>query len=913
MNEKGDNTDELVVDLEGKQPDLKEVDPERPALVSEEVRANILKTLDQSQEDQIVGEETSPYIPPSPAPELDLSEKVAEAAPAAKDNVLKLVPNAPAKTEDEMEKTAEPVAPKTAGEAVSELAHLPPRISEAINILVARETKDAKKNLRLLWKKYKNNDSYPDDEQAAGLVRTAMQTAERSIEDSNASVGEIAYYLNIALENAGFYKDEALYSIEEPDMERVFAEISTQSDTGAESTPSTGATVTPLTAAVAATRASNEQEANEQTPEKVGDQKDKDEKENDGKSDEEKKKEKEGTEEDKANEEAEKPFDDVKLAEAVEDFMDSMNFKFDEKVPASVAIRIFLIKKIEKKSDIKELKAFISSGKYLDSIDMQHGHEDPKKLQNAVGDLQSKVDTLNAKIAGAQKQLGRTKPPLTDTDKKSYSAELATHNKEKYGYSIEINELNTALERAVAKQSADTKYAHSPEQLLGMINIHFARKAMKTGTPDYMKVMADMHKQLETAYDAQINKGSDFWNRMSPQSWFLPSLASTLKAVMEGDDTLNEITPEKAAELAKAWEKPEAVRSWILSLGRSEEKIKENMTTVVPAIIGHLAASVNADGRASYLNTFSITRGRTLLKNMRQAVHKYSIESAKKSGGEDLDKMGVYFDNLNGINERASEVNHKVVSNHAWWGMAKNVGLTVGAGAGAYGVGAAYAGVTTAAYAASSAAYASLAGLSGLQMAGVGAGVAATGATVGSFAVEDPKTKAFLRRSAVRLAAATGLGALTMASVPFGALPAIATALASAPWLTIGASAGGFFLPDIWKGRNNVVKGTGEAAKGAGKVVKGTAKVAAGTAYVGGRVGWAYTGAVASLLGLGLPLFSKRYRNFFGIHTRPLFKEEFGSSLSSSASKPDTRSVPARKPSNDNAIPFNKQRLDYAA
>ena len=892
-------------------------------------------------------------------------------APAAKDNVLKLVPNAPAKTEDETEKTAEPVAevkerlrdlglleesmdavkdakgrtidasfferqlgrkpevaakiieelkilgvissdepykvdseklenelakltlakaPK-ADEVASEVSHLPSFNMRKAMEIAADGSKDKMKNLRSLWVMYETDKWTGLDGDQAINAELSVQMALEEVKKGD--FVEAAGLLNDALVRVELAEDTAM-----------------PSDTEAVSTPSEDATVIPLTAAVEATRAAIEQNMSEQTSEKPADEKDK---------------EKEG-EKDK---EAENELSEGERAKMAEAFMSQMGFPYDKKnpEPASVAVRDSLMEKIKEKDDIEGLEAFIDNAKYGDPIDAKYEQSKSKQIQDILDKKIPDMEQINLDLSSISTQIDNQKKPPKEKKRQKLMTQSRALLKQKRVLENDIKELDTAFERSKTKEAADTKYILRPEQLLGMINIYFAKKAMdieyvenggkgKKKTPNYAEVMAETQEQLQKAYEAQSGKRSILANYANPLSYFKPRLTSTLKAIVEGDELLKKITPEQATKLAKTWDKPGGAHDWIRSLEGSEQ---ENMTTVVPRIIGHLVAAVN-EGRSARLHPISISRGRGLLKNLRNAVHEYSISSAEKGGGESLDKMRSYFDHLNDVNKKASTVNYDVVSKHARWSIAKNIGKTVGVAGAATGLGAAaygtYAGATALAGWGGSA-YASLAGLSGLQMAGVGAGVAATGATVGSFAVEDPKTKAFLRRSAFRLAAATGLGALTVASAPFAALPAMAstaiTALASAPWLTIGASAGGFFLPDIWKGRSKVAKGTGEVVKGTGEVVKGTAKVAAGTAYVGGRVGWAYTGAVASLLGLGLPLFSKRYRNFFGIHTRPLFKEEFGSSSLPAARKPATASMPTGKPANDNVTPFNKQRLDHAA
>jgi hypothetical protein len=80
--------------------------------------------------------------------------------------------------------------------------------------------------------------------------------------------------------------------------------------------------------------------------------------------------------------------------------------------------------------------------------------------------------------------------------------------------------------------------------------------------------------------------------------------------------------------------------------------------------------------------------------------------------------------------------------------------------------------------------------------------------------------------------------------------------------------AAGCIAPNVWQNREKIEKAM---VKHGPKMAKGTAKVAAGTAYVGARSVWAYGGGILALGLFGLPLLSRRYRNFFGMHFRPLF------------------------------------------
>jgi len=170
----------------------------------------------------------------------------------------------------------------------------------------------------------------------------------------------------------------------------------------------------------------------------------------------------------------------------------------------------------------------------------------------------------------------------------------------------------------------------------------------------------------------------------------------------------------------------------------------------VPILIGHLSHAVNAGGYASYINTLSIRQAKGLLKNLRDRVHQFSIEQAETSGGKtSLAKMGAYFGQLNSMNRESEKVSAATVE----WNARKVLGgrLAMGAVGGA-----------------------AVVSLSGVALAAAGAGALGAAAGYKSMDVKNPKVKAFLQRNAVRGLAAGGLGALSLATVPWLAVPAMA-------------------------------------------------------------------------------------------------------------------------------------------
>lgn len=487
--------------------------------------------------------------------------------------------------------------------------------------------------------------------------------------------------------------------------------------------------------------------------------------------------------------------------------------------------------------DMKDMEAFLKTGTFEDEIDREVRDKDLPTLESEEAELKLKIKPLDMQIDGIESQLKRAKS-LTPDDRKKMGEEATALSKERLPLAREMRVLKEAIKRKMAKKTRETVHQQTPEQLLGMINLHFAKQDLikdkkPEETPNYTLVLAETQAQLEAARDRELGERKGAWGWLA--DLVEPRLTSTLRTVVEKDRALKQITTEQINKLIDSSDNRGGVEAWINDLEDAEGKDipeKEKMEKIVPTLIGHLAYAVGTNR----LNTYSRENGKKLLSHLRHAVHTYSMKEAKKSSGESTDKMDAYFDRLNDLNGSALKVKHDIVKAFSRRCVAGNIGLPVAAGA--------------------LAATTILTG--GATLAGMGAigATMASGAAVGgSFKVQSPEAKAWLRRNAVRGLAAGGIGAL---------------ALGVTPWIAAPLAVGGFFAPNLWKnkaaiGAGGVAVGAGAATVGAGAAKlgwKGTKAVAP----VAGRLGlWGVprVAIIATFFGL-LPLaISERYRSWF--------------------------------------------------
>lgn len=467
---------------------------------------------------------------------------------------------------------------------------------------------------------------------------------------------------------------------------------------------------------------------------------------------------------------------------------------------------------------------------YIGTLDFKG--QSLEDLENEKDKKEDERDTIQRRIVDLEQQRKKIKP--TSPDRDAIEKELRKLGDEKLVLISQIKTLTKGIRRKSNENGKEIQL-DNPEQLLGAINMHFAIQKSKGKTPDFKVVLAQTLKQIEAAKNSKKSRGGAIFDKIykwgNPLNYLKPRLSSTLVLIAERDDALKDVVkPEKAAKLAEFYNKPESVARWIKELG-GKEKYAENMEKVVPALISHLTAAVN-NGRMANINSLSLENAKSLLNILRQIVHEYAIEHAKTQKGGDVEKISAYFEKLNGMNKDSKERENFVMWNSMKqsWIKAGGIAAGVAGGVGALAVASLSAPV-----------------IIGASVAGIAAPL-----TYASFRLtDDPKTKELLRKTAVRF---IGLGAM-------GGL-----ALAATPWL-LPIALPGFFAPEVWKNRKQIANTT---AKYAPPVAKGTGKVVYHTARVGTRLAWASTGLWVSAFGLGLPLFNQRFRNFFGMHFRPL-------------------------------------------
>ena len=449
--------------------------------------------------------------------------------------------------------------------------------------------------------------------------------------------------------------------------------------------------------------------------------------------------------------------------------------------------------------------------------------DDPGKTRQ-LSELEARFRALNAKkteLKARAKYIAEAFIILSEesaTSTRESAADLNRQISELERQKSELDEKRSNLRKALAikpdlEEEEPQNYANEPERLLTMINRFFMIQSGKK-KPKFGELMTLNQKQIETAQSADAGKWYWVANRLFPHNYLKPTLTSSLVAICEKDDALKgKISAEKARELAKAWDDQESVKGWIQSLGSPDSSMK----VVVPKLIAHLA-HVTKVGKMANINSLSLNRARWLMNKLQREVHDYAVKKAERSGKKKtMDKMQVYFDQMNEVNENSS-AEERIAREHSraiMWRNSKILGAStlVGTGIGA-GVG-------------------SILTLSGATL---GIATAASGAGVlgaSSLRIKDPKMRARIQRLSARTLVGGSLGALALT--------------ATSPWIAapLGVAAlTGCFTPEVVKNR--------------AKIWKGTKKYGPGVAYVG------YRGVKTTIGVAGLPLnIFKSWRRFW--------------------------------------------------
>ncbi len=564
--------------------------------------------------------------------------------------------------------------------------------------------------------------------------------------------------------------------------------------------------------------------------------------------------------------------DEQKRYGSPEVLMKHLGFELDKSNPASVAIRTLLRSEFNKDwpvagmSMLKDLHVFLKSGEYMDEIDEKNKGKTKEDLKSELTQIEADLNALNVRIRAEDKayrkgyeaqQKAKQKlksesealneewekkyEKLTPEQKQALSREeqekMESLDKQRTEVGAEYQKLvenpfhskvsqlyaeksklenqriekTEGLKRLAQKKGKETVHYRTPEQLLGMINLYFNKKALPEGeTPDYAKVMEDTQQRIDKARDEQNSTAGKWYNRLAVWNYVKPTLTHTLETVFEEDKTFSKLGPEEAKSLAKAASKKGGVEAWLRELEGTE---KHKMETLVPTLIGYLSTAINAGGSAG-LNTASLPSSRKLLSALRKVAHEYSIEQAEKVGGTSLQKMNAYFAQLNGINKKSSQIKQKIIWDNVNTTLAKRLGIPItAAGAGVGGALALSAGATA------------LVAMGPLAVAAAGVGAVGVGAGALSTKLKDPEKRAKALSIAKRGIVAGALGA---------------AAIGSAPIVGIAALGAGLLHPEIWKNKGKIAK-------------------------TGVRGAWGYTGVVLGLATMGLAFRNPRFTRFFGL------------------------------------------------
>lgn len=450
---------------------------------------------------------------------------------------------------------------------------------------------------------------------------------------------------------------------------------------------------------------------------------------------------------------------DIKLEKAINEAIDraidkllEINGKHtNKKNPAVFAIQALLRENLKTATDVQGLQAFLKNANIESEIDRLARETDPLVLKEEQVKLSARISTL-----GSQIQIYATSNPKGTLDQVAVDALVAKIGPLEAERS-KLVERKTNVDGALAKQGETRNkpgvFYSSPEQLLGMINFYYAKLSAGSGTPDHTSILEETQRQMSEAKNKLLGNRSN-WEAMTI-GLIKPSLTSVLKTAVAEDPALKKVTAEQIGILVKSWNDPNGVDSWIQGL-EVEESAK--FGSIVPKLIGHLEVAVERGWLGARVRTGSLKRAEGLLRNLRQSVHRHSMEQAEAVPGGTVDKMGAYFKSLNSV-KKNSAVMAKIVKHHQWETMGKAAGFLVAATAGG----------------------AALATLSGLSLAT--ASVAGISGTLGysSLRTENKTAQTALGATAVGSLAVAGLGALVV-----GAGVAVAGGVVATPVIGLG-------------------------------------------------------------------------------------------------------------------------------
>ncbi|MDH5596900.1 MAG: hypothetical protein OEY44_02240 [Candidatus Peregrinibacteria bacterium] len=510
--------------------------------------------------------------------------------------------------------------------------------------------------------------------------------------------------------------------------------------------------------------------------------------------------------------------------ERIEALLKRMSFSIEDDSPAIRAILITLAEKELSAEAFNSLENFLKNAQLPDEI------EELVNKHNTLEALKKKAtETRNALLKAEEesKLLNLQFQAITKRREAPSPEQLERYNELqviKADMTSNLEDLRAAVMRMKERKGKETKYYRRPEQLLSMIMYYFAQNELPEGeTPDYAKILQDSQDMLEQVRQRDVGIRHEVANFLT-LGVLKPTLAQMLRKISEKDPNLKKLSEEQMTALARVAEDPKAVDHWISGLEGSEN---EKMERLLPAIIGHLDAAVNAGGAARLNSLASIRSARNLAHNLRESLHKYALELAEKASGKNIDKMQAYFNAMNKINRNCAEVSKDVVRNNMALIMGRNAFIGTGTALGGWAV----------------------AGLGGVGLTLAGGSALTGGTLLSSFRTKSEKAKSILRKSALRTGVATGLAAGSVAALGISALPALAIA------------GGGLFAVDTWRNRKAIKEKSIVAGQ---KALTGAKWGWAGT-KVGARVWWGSLGVALGVTALTLPLWNDRFRRFFGL------------------------------------------------
>ncbi|MFH1012208.1 MAG: hypothetical protein V1760_00460 [Candidatus Peregrinibacteria bacterium] len=439
--------------------------------------------------------------------------------------------------------------------------------------------------------------------------------------------------------------------------------------------------------------------------------------------------------------------------------------------------------------DMSELQQFLSNPNIELNEDIEtligvYSAKELKELQQAkVKELERKKEEIESRGKSLTRAIG--------ADRTSLQTELDTLREERDELERQLLNIKIARQHRTGKRTYSSSRA-----VLTMINIYLRREKLDETT--YARVFQETDKQIQK----QREEAGIGYVRKYTVGWLKPSLPNTLQNLAQKDDFFKAIGADKMKELAKAHNDHARVEAWIGSLEGDEAYKQEK---VVPRLIAYLEFAIR-DGKKSHLNTASINRAIRLTDHLKRARHEHikkkvdaHFQQLQEQGhpSEPIDRMTMYFNELEKMTAEQTDITQKFVSTHALqraiFRGTVAAGATTGVGYLAYGL--------------------SLLGTVGAITAGstlaTGGGIAGLTAGLKHKGEISEETAKSLYKGAARGAATVGVG-----------LGTAAVGLSLWPAAILAGVAG--FSPELVRGYKKYHKGINKTGAG---VIGGTLKL----------------------------------------------------------------------------------------